>query len=144
MKKFILLFFVSVILFSCDDENQNTKIPGSTLYEEILPAGRVDTTLIRFVFQNEGNSKLTGKVNCSKSTKSSSGEYFKFSYEPLTYYIANTLTLNNKTVIYYQVDSLTLDTFRIKVSFPDSTLNGKAVKDSLVYKAFKKSLSSSL
>lgn len=135
---------VFTLLLACNDENVIKKIPGSTLYEEILPAGRSDTALIRFIFQNEGNSKITGKVVCSKNAIKSTGEYYKYSINPLKYYMQKSPELLSKTVVYYQVDSLTSDTFRIKVSFPDYTENNVSKKDSLVYKAFKKVLSTSL
>jgi hypothetical protein len=52
--------------------------------------------------------------------------------------------LFNKSVNYFQVDSLISDTFRIKITFPDYTENGVAKKDTLVYKSFKKVLTTTL
>jgi len=144
MKKTLLIIAAFSLLLGCKDDNIYKKIPGSTLYEEILPSGRADTTLIRFIFENEGNSKITGKVACSKDIMKSTGEYYKYSYKPLMYYMHKSPSLFNKSVNYYQVDSLTSDTFRIKITFPDYTENGVAKKDTLVYKAFKKRLSTSL
>lgn len=144
MKKVFLLISVFTLLISCNDENVNKKIPGSTLYEEILPAGRADTSLIRFIFENEGYSKTTGKVVCWKNSTKSTGEYFKYNYNPLKYYMQRSPELLSKSVVYYQADSLTSDTFRIKISFPDYTENNVAKKDTLVFKAFKKALSASL
>ncbi len=142
--KNVFLFLAVIIMFISCDEKEYQKTPGSSLFEEILPAGRVDTTLIRFIFENEGNSKITGKVACSKDVMKSSGEFYKYSYKPLIYFMQKSPTLLNKTVIYFQADSLTSDTFRIKISFPDTTqiigTTSKTVKDTLVYKALKKSL----
>ncbi len=143
MKNAILFLAVIAMLFSCE-EKEYQKMQGSTLYVEILPAGRVDTTLIRFIFENEGNSKITGKVVCSKGAVKSTGEFYRYNLYPLRYYMQKSPELNNKSVNYYQVDSLTSDTFRIKVSFPDFVENNVTKKDSLVYKAFKKKLSTSL
>jgi hypothetical protein len=144
MNKTLLIIAVFTLFIGCKDENLNKKIPGSTLYEEILPAGRVDTTRIRFIFENEGNSKITGKVACSKDEMKSTGEYYKYSYKPLMYYMQKSPVLFNKSVNYFQVDSLISDTFRIKITFPDYTENGVAKKDTLVYKSFKKVLTTTL
>lgn len=141
MKKFVLTIAVVFAFIACDDAKISDKVQGKTLYQEILPSGRVDTTLIRFIFENEGNSKLTGKVWCSKKEITSNGEYYKYSKLPLRYFMQQSPELFSKTVLYYQIDSLTLDSFRIKVTFPDTTkyVNNvpTQVKDTLVYKAYK-------
>lgn len=157
MRKFIFITTLIVLFTACEKKEvvDLESLPNATLFQQIKSPTDADTTAIRFVYALKGNSDATGLCYCfpvmdSTSTppKStiSNGSYIRFTKHPLKYYFTTFPQLfskKNKTVVYFEADSIADSMYRVKITFPDTTAivikNGvkvtEARKDTLVFNA---------
>lgn len=156
MKKILFLALIVIAIVACDNNTNNAvdSTNNAFLFEQVKDPAATDTTLIRFTIGIKGNSSSTGMCYCYPQKDSTStpptnviskGTFIKLTTNPLSYYFMNTLQLSNKknkTVVYFQADSIGQSLYRIKVTFPD-TLNPvtkKDLADTLVYQATRKTI----
>lgn len=158
MKKIIFFVLLTSLFTACEkkiDSNIDTK-NNAYYFEQIKDITTTDTTLIRFTIGIKGNSAATGMCYCyptkdsttiPATNKFSNGTFVKISTKPLSYYFMNTIQVfdkKNKDVIYFQADSVGESLYRIKITFPDTTIivnkEKKQAMDTLVYQAIRKTI----